>query len=426
MGWSPSCLPRATTVSDTPCPFCGLVCDDLSVTVDASGAHPAAPACARASKLFEVPAQGQARVAGRPAELAAALHTAAAILAGAKRPLIGGLACDVTGQRAALALAERVGGILDHMNGVSQFRNWLAFQDGGWITTTLSEVRNRADLIILVGTAVSRYPRFFERCVVPDSQFGPLQRRVIVLGDAPASMTDSLGWSVTTIPVKANRLAELFGALRARLNGHTLSAAAIAGVAVEQVDAFLAQLLAARYGVMVWDAAELDFPHADLTVQALANLVKNLNRTTRWSGLPLGGSDGATSAAAVCTWQTGYPLRVVFESAGPRYEPLLFDTERLLKKREVDALLWISAIDRARTPPPAHCPSIVLGRADMTFEVPPDVFIPVAVPGVQHSGFLHRMDGVVALPLLAPAPARLLSVVQVLGAIQEEMNHAAA
>lgn len=68
----------------------------------------------------------------------------------------------------------------------------------------------------------------------------------------------------------------------------------------------------------------------------------------------------------------------------------------------MDALLWISAFDPARVPPAAQCPTIVLGRADMVFARPPAVFIPVAVPGVQQVGFLHRMDAVVALPLSAP------------------------
>lgn len=69
---------------------------------------------------------------------------------------------------------------------------------------------------------------------------------------------------------------------------------------------------------------------------------------------------------------------------------------------------------------------MVLGRADMRFARAPDVFIPVAVPGVQHAGFLHRMDAVVALPLTAPASSSLPSVAQVLAIIQGETNHAAA
>ena len=410
---------------DSCCPFCGLVCDDIRVAVDASGARAESPACARAVRLFPVPARGTAQIAGQAAEPAAAYQAAAALLVRAQRPLIGGLACDVTGHRAALALAERTGGVVDHMNGAAQFRNWLAYQDGGWMTTTLSEVRNRADLIVLAGTDTRRFPRFFERCLAPESQFGELRRRLVVLGsDLSAEAAHAVSADLV-IPLPNARLGELCGALRARLAGRRLDADTVAGVPMDQVDALLETLRAARYGVLVWNAAELTFPHADLAIQAMVDLVKDLNQTTRWSGLPLGGNDGDTSAAQVCTWQAGYPLRTAFEASGPHYQPLLFNTARLLETREVDALLWIAALDPERVPPAAACPRIVLGRPDMVFADPPDVFIPVAVPGVHHAGFMHRMDGVVALPLQGHTPADLPSVAQALAAIQQEMNHVA-
>lgn len=408
------------------CPFCGLLCDDLEISRDGDGVRLGSPACSRASRLFAVPGNGQALIAGLPVSLNEACLSAAIILQGSRRPLIGGMGCDVTGHRAALALAEKLGGVVDHMNGDAQFRNWRAFQDGGWMTTTLSEVRNRADLIVLAGTDTSRYPRFFERCLAPASQFGDLTRKVVVLGGAALSTPAIEGVSVSSIPIGEDRLGDLFAVMRARLKGTSLGATEVGGVSIEQIDALLSDMCAARYGVLVWNAVELDCPHADLTIQSAVNLVKDLNQATRWSGLPLGGNDGDTSAAQTCTWQTGYPLRTAYEAAGPRYEPLLFDAGRLLETGEVDALVWISAFDPERGPPAADCPTVVLGRADMRFARAPDVFIPVAVPGVQHSGFLHRMDAVVALPLVAPAPSELPSVAQALAAIQGEMNHAAA
>jgi len=409
-------------VFESCCPFCGLVCDDVRVRAEASGVRVERPDCARARGLFAVPATGQARIGGQPVEAIAALRAAAAILAQARRPLIGGLACDVAGQRAALDLAERVGGVVEHMNGAAQFRNWLAFQDGGWMTTTLSEVRNRADLIVFAGTDAARFPRFFERCVDADSQFGPLERSVVTLGAAPA------GGRGVAHAVAVADLAALFADLRIRLAGGRAAPNGAGGVPADTLDALLAAMKAARYGVLVWNAAELDVPHADLTVQAMVELVRDLNRETRWAGLPLGGSDGDTSASQVCTWRTGYPLRVGFEPAGPRYEPLLFEAARLLAAGEADALLWISAFDPARTPPETACPRIVLGRPDMRLDAmgPRDVFIPVAVPGVHHAGILHRMDGVVSLPLQGPAPSALFSAAQALAAIQREMTHAAA
>lgn len=412
-------------VPDSPssCPFCGLVCDDLHADLPAVGGQ---AGCARSVRLFAVPDRGQCLVAGKPVDPAAAARAAADILKSARRPLVSGLACDVGGHRAALDLAERIGASVDHMNGRGQFRNWLAFQDGGWMTTTLSEVRNRADVVVLAGTTAEAFPRFFERCLTPDSQFGDLARRVILLGASASSCPEPFAEAALSIPVETPRFGELFAALRARLAGLPLRAPEVAGVSAAQIDTLAEAFQGARYGVLVWNAAELDFPGADLAIQSMVDLVKDLNRTTRWSGLPLGGNDGDTSAAQVCTWRTGYPLRVAYESAGPRYEPLLFDARRMLAEGGADALVWIAALDPERGPPDHPCPTIVLGRPDMAFTRMPEVFIPVAVPGVHHAGFMHRMDGVVALPLMARTPSSLPSVAQALAAIQEEMHRAAA
>jgi len=405
-------------VTPSTCPFCGLLCDDLP------GNGPATGQCALAERLFQVPATAPALIDGVPSDTASAVARAARLLARARRPLVGGLACDVTGQRAALDLAERLGGVLDTMNSTAQFRNLLAYQDGGWMSTTLSEVRNRADVILLAGTTASRFPRFRERLLAGESQFGPTARRLLALGMPEGAAPEWL--TEPPIPCPPDRLGQVFSALRTRLAGRPLGMSTVAGLPVARLDALLETLLAARYGVLAWNAADLDFPQADLTVRALLDLVIDLNARTRWAGLPLGGNDGDASAVQTCAWRTGYPSRVAFEAAGPRYEPIRFAGEGLLAAGEADALVWISAFDPARTPPPADCPVIVLGRADMAFTTPPAVFLPVAVPGVQQAGFLHRMDGVVALPLAAPAPGGPPGVAETLTAIMKELDHAAA
>lgn len=399
------------------CPFCGLLCDDLGADQ---------PGCARARQLSAVPDRGQALVDGHPASLADACRAAAGLLGRARRPLIGGLACEVQGLRAALALAERLGGVVDHMNGEGQFRNWRAFQSSGWMSTSLSEVRNHADLLVLAGCDGHRFPRLFERCYAPDSQFGPRSRRLIVLGAGLALPQRDGGGQDRLLPVPIEHLGTLFAALRTRLAGRTLRAETVAGLTLAELDVLLAELRAARYGVLAWNAAELGFAGADLAIEALLDLVRDLNAETRWSGLPLGGNDGDCSAAQVCTWQTGYPLRVAYDADGPRYEPELFAGDELLARGEVDALLWIDAFDPARAPLDPDPPCVLLGRPDTALTTLPAVFIPVAVPGVQQGGFLHRMDGVVALPLSAPRPAGLPGVAEVLAAIQKELDRAAA
>src|SRR5215813_6626222 len=151
------------------CPFCGLACDDLTVAVEGERVSVREAGCTVSRESFARAASDPTPlVAGQAATLDEAVARATAILRGSRQPLFAGLATDVAGLRAALQLADRTGGIVDHLGSEGFFRNLRTVQDSGWMTTTLSEVRNHMDLLLIVGPDPSpQFPRFHERCVAP-------------------------------------------------------------------------------------------------------------------------------------------------------------------------------------------------------------------------------------------------------------------
>jgi formylmethanofuran dehydrogenase subunit B len=130
--------------------------------------------------------------------------------------------------------------------------------------------------------------------------------------------------------------------------------------------------------VLVWVAKDLDFPHAELTIQHMTETVALLNQTTRVAGLPLGGSDGDTSVNNANTWLSGLTLN---------------DAET-----EHDCLVWVNSFSAENLPPKTDKPLIILGN-NSTFAKVPAVFIPVATPGLDCNGTLFRVDSSVILPL---------------------------
>ena len=60
---------------------------------------------------------GDARIDGRPVALDLAIAQAARLLGASRLPLIAGLGTDIAGARAAIALADRIGAVVDHMHG---------------------------------------------------------------------------------------------------------------------------------------------------------------------------------------------------------------------------------------------------------------------------------------------------------------------
>ena len=392
----------AQVFENVPCPFCGLLCDDLRLSVAAGSVDVSTNACARSRRLFTAHegTNASCTVDGRPASSDEALARAADVLRQARRPLLLSAGTDVAGMRALVELAELTGGIVDHVNRQTMFRNLRVLQDTGWISTTLTEVRNRADLLVIAGKDVSsRFPRFFERCFGPfETLFDTGPRELIVLGSLPGDLPAASKARATVLPVELDRLAEIVVFLRALLAGRSMQATHVAGLSLEQLSGLLARLRQAKYGVLAWVAAEFDFAHADLTIQAICELVRDLNRETRFSVLPLGGSDGDVTAQQVTTWQTGFPVGVDFGPGAPSQVALRAHTRALIDSVEVDALLFVSAFDSEKLPPATKIPTVILGRAGMQTGSCA-AFIPVGVPGLNHAGHLYRTDNVVALRL---------------------------
>ena len=423
--------PAENAISTVTCPGCGLLCDDVVVAVESNRLRVTENGCPKSVNFYEQAniQQIAPRLKGTPASLEEAVGQAAAILQSARQPLIGGLGTEVYGMRAVLELADRIGATLDHMNSEAVMRNVLAMQNAGWQTTTLTEVRNRADLVLIIGTdIVSRYPRFFERSIWnKESMFGQdtAARDIIYLGRPDLDISAGIsprGIQPTKIACDNHDLPTVIAALLALATGKDLHTDDVAGIPVADLQHLITRLAAAEYSVVAWAAADLDFPQADLTVHKIAELIAHFNHTTRCSGLPLSGSEGDLTANQVSSWISGYPVRSSFRRGHPEYDPYRFSTSRQLHAGEADALVWISTFHPERIPPDTGVPSIVIGHPGMKITREPDVFIPVGIPGADQAGIMFRSDSAVSLPLAKLRNTTLPSLRQVLDAIRERLG----
>jgi len=405
------------------CPYCGIYCDDLAVAVAASDVAVVANGCTLAKDSFaKLAAGGAPRVGGRDADFDSAYARAAEILGAAHNPLIAGLACDLAGVKAAVSLAEVTGGVIDHAASDAMFRNMLAMQDKGWMTATYAEIKNRADLIILAGTdAVSRVPRFFERFVDNAASLvePKPQRRIVFIGAKRDAK--SLPKDAQAIACDNGRLGEVFRGLRALYRGWELQAGDVAGVPRAVLGDLAERIKTAKYGAVLWSAADMDAVNGELIVQAICDFVMDVNEATRMVGVPLGGGDNVLGAAGVSTWQAGFPLRVSFARGRPKYNPYLYSWRRLIDSGEADAVLWISAFRPDDLPFETKIPVVALAAAGSKFKREPAVVIPVGTPGVDHAGHVIRGDAVASLPLHALRESALPRAADALRAIEARL-----
>lgn len=401
-----------THTTTLTCPACGLLCDDIPLSLTTP------LACDKAVHFFaRRPGVASAQVHGQQATLADAVKQAASLIAQAHSPLIAGSSTDVHGARALVALANQTGATMSHLNASSTLRNMQVLQHRGWQTTTLTEVRNRADVIVLIGTdVVSHNPRFFDRVVwVPEALFTePAARQIIYVGPqtlntAPGTAPD--GRAARHIVCDESQLPAVVAALRARVMDKPLASDSVGGVAVSQLNALTDALKAAKYAVLAWVAKDFHYDHAELTIENISETVVALNQKSRAMGLSLGGSDGDTSVNYAHTWLNGVIL-----------DALDWDSH--------DAVVWVNSYSPEAMPPASTAPVIVLGAPDSQFtsdsQFAPAVFIPVATPGLDCNGQQFRVDGSVTLPLTAARPSELPTLSQVVAMIATELKGVAA
>jgi formylmethanofuran dehydrogenase subunit B len=353
----------------------------------------------------------QPTVDGHSATLDEAIAAAAQRLGASRQPLFAGLGTCVAGARALYPLACACGAICDAAGGDALMHTLRALQDRGQFTTTLAEVRTRADLIVFIGSLPTDVaPLLAQRCGIGETQVPA--RHVVVLhpraGDADVLATwAGAGVTVESIAPDGDLFSTL-AALHAALAQPSVSAAPPA------LQALAGRLRQARYAVCIGAPAHLP-AHGALIVESVHRLIGRLNAGTRAAALWLDGGNGAATANQVFTWLSGLPLR---SRAGPRgleHEPLLFGSTRLLDRAAVDLLLWVSAFDATALPPPCTLPLVLLGHpAQSPAGARRDaVFIPVATPGIGVDGHVFRTDGTVLMPLRAVRPDGLPSVADV-------------
>ncbi len=348
---------------------------------------------------------------GAPVELSAAAAAAARLLDASRQPLIAGLGADVAGARAAAAMAQRLGAVLDHMHSDTLLRDLDVMRGAGVMLIVPSEARARADTVLLVGPGVSASSCRLSQYLLGSSG-GPPERRIFWLcpdaDPGPAGKIAVIGRGIRELPA-------LLAALRARVNGRTAGAGP---VSVRVLDGLADALRTAKFGVAVWSAAKLDV----LVIEMLCGLVEDLNATTRFSGLPVPAGDNAVGVQQVCGWMMGFPVRTGWGRSYPEHDPWQYRAARLVDSGEADCVLWISAYQAATPEWSGDPPTIALAPAGAKFVKAPRVHIAVGAPGRDHGGVEHHVMLGSFAATAATSPSEALSVAAALESIAVRLS----
>src|SRR2546427_5681593 len=348
------------TVEHATCLGCGCACDDIAVVVDGDRIAEARNSCPLGRAWFaggSVPRE--TRAGGKPVAPDVALGDAAKLLARAERPLVY-LAPDISceTQRAAVAIADRLGALLDSPTGEIA-AGILASQRRGRAGATLGEIRQRADLVVFWGVdPADRSHRYASRYAVDpaglQARDGRKSRRVVAVDVGPSRGAADADERVAIAPEDE---VDALALMRAVVLGRAIGEDAVARVATE----LATRMLRARYVALVHDAEPS--PHGsplqtDRT-EALIALAQALNGPARCALSSLRAGGNRCGAETLGTWQTGMPFAVDFASGYPRYRPHP-RAAVLLARGGIDVALPVGSPARV---PPARAAALGHGTA---------------------------------------------------------------
>jgi formylmethanofuran dehydrogenase subunit B len=417
------------------CLACGCLCDDIRVVIDGGRIVEAERACAIGRRWFlaDRPDEGKPVVTidGQPAELAQAIDRAAEILGSAKAPIVWGLTeTTIEAVASALAIADRIGAVVDLAGGQKTASRLEAYQRVGQVSASLGEVRDRADVVVFWGVdPLKTHPRHWERySVEPQGRFIPEGRagRFVIVVDSQPSETSHA--ADLFVKIDRTRQAEALEVLRALIRGIAIDpdhASQSAGIPFFVLEELANRLKSARYGAMFFEPFSEPNDSISRTVESLLKLVRDLNEGRRFVALEMGSPGNAPGAASVLSWQAGAASSVDYSLGFPRHLPREATLQARLESGEVDAVLMVVGAEWANPGTQvlgriSQIPTILIGHGTID-QAGLSVTFRTARPGLEGGGTVARVDGLMLS--LRPAVASALPIDrQVLNAICERLE----
>jgi formylmethanofuran dehydrogenase subunit B len=405
------------------CLGCGCLCDDILIRLDAEGkVAEAEGGCAAGRNWFlgdslASDARNPAWIDFEHAPFDVAFEAALSLLRFCRAPMMAGLDCLTNqAQAAALALAERICAAVGPQIERDDQARVLATLRLGSMNASWGEIRSRADLVIFWGGLSADSPShgFWDRFVAPPGRFIPEGRAGRTVLAASHFADPFLSRADYSLIVPFDRQSETLHLLAWLASGGTSDPGRVelaTGVPFADLEAWASALRASRYGVIVVNPRLVRWPAPQAAVEALLQLVRSRNTTSRFAVTWLGEGRNPAGAEAVMTRQAGSPGPVDFSGGFPRFLPLDASKSHRYFAREYD--LNITFFDDW----PHGGPSINLGRNlrsnPSENSLPLRAILPTSVLGLDTPGTITRSDEI-PIPLRPLRPATLPSAEEIL------------
>ena len=384
------------------CPFCSLHCDDISIDVNdnkLSIKNDLLPSCKEKFEKYnrKIFNDQSCKIKGKETSTKKTSDYCKKLINNSNETLILNVSSDVNICREILSSATKINGIVDHINSSIFLKNIGLYQRRGYMATTLTEIKNKSDVIILFSNnMLMLYPRLMEIVLAPKNSFSinPKNKKIYVIGDKKnnirgCSIKDSriqfIDFNNKNIPLLIQSFLKKEN--KTQLNNRVFNN-------------LLENISNSKYLSMLWSTSELiKYKECNQIIYKISEYIVTVNETSRAACLSMSGNDGDASSIQTTSWISGYPARVKFTGSYFEFDSDAYNSQELIESNNIDLVIYINTISNKKLILNSKHKNIVIGQPATRYNIEPDVFIPCGVPGIDYKGHIFRTDNVVSLQL---------------------------
>jgi len=389
---------------DFICPFCSLHCDDIKIAKKNDKFHVtnlSNQKCIQKIHQYNLDKKSLTypKIKNKQSGFSEIMKKSKDMIKSAKDISVLNLGTDMGSIRSMLNFSACHNASFDHVNSELFFNTMNLVQRSGYISTTLGELKNRSDVIMIFGSQIiNQHPRIIEKFLLPKNSFAQnvKKRKIYLFGNYSNSLLKNYKNDKRIIHVNFNL--ELTDALINSLNNKTY----INKIKIKKniFEDLLLNINKSKYTVFMWTGS--DFKKSNnyqIILQSISNYVVELNKLSRAACLPIAGSLGDTTSNQVTTWLTGFPARIKCSDNSFNHDRFAYNVKRLIAESQTDLAIYVSNFCREKIEINPKIKNIVLGHPQSKFTKTPDIFIPVGIPGLDYRDIMFRTDNVVSLAL---------------------------
>ena len=425
-----------------PCSGCSLLCDDIIVRSDGIYIDEVIGSCLKGKERFDqVTAQNRilnpmVRKKGELVKVSwqEALEETTKIIKNASNPLLYGfstVSCEA--QLKGIELAKVINGFIDSNSTICQGKVINKAKDIGISLTTITEVINKADLLILWGAnAAESIPRLLNKILFSRGKFRMTGREIktlIIIDPVKTASFNVMGVRDLALRIEPNKDLNLIRVLKDKCcKMNSFPENGVAGIDKEDLKRLILNIREAENGVIIIGQGLLN-PHLEANpLKELLELVEIINQRK---------TKGRISVLMFCGhYNMGFD-HVALSITG-RNQNLQFSNNQLVEKDDTiiskiqnddfDCSIIVGSDPISHLPfelssKLSSKPLIVIDNRKSSTTSIADVVLPTALTGIETEGLAYRLDHVpIELKKIVNPPSTIPSDYELLAQIIEKLN----